>query len=76
MNEKETIMKQTTNGSLVIPADCVSRVEFSEDGTAMVVVNQAVGTISRECIKCGYVWVPQKAEPVVCPKCKNPNWKG
>jgi predicted Zn-ribbon and HTH transcriptional regulator len=28
-----------------------------------------------ECSRCGYTWVPRKAQPPkVCPECKNTNW--
>lgn len=26
------------------------------------------------CKRCGYMWIPRKSNPHVCPKCKNPKW--
>lgn len=27
-----------------------------------------------ECLKCGHIWTPRKANPEVCPKCKSYAW--
>lgn len=29
---------------------------------------------ANKCERCGYIWVPIKSNPVVCPKCKSPYW--
>jgi len=26
------------------------------------------------CLRCGHVWVPNKEDVTVCPRCKNPYW--
>jgi predicted Zn-ribbon and HTH transcriptional regulator len=26
------------------------------------------------CMKCGHEWAPRVKNPVLCPRCKNPNW--
>jgi predicted Zn-ribbon and HTH transcriptional regulator len=33
-----------------------------------VIVNTAV------CKKCGWIWIPRKAEIKICPNCKNKHW--
>jgi len=31
--------------------------------------------ITRHCARCGAFWVPRKADPVQCPRCKRVDWR-
>lgn len=28
-----------------------------------------------QCVQCGAKWIPRKADPVQCPRCKRVDWK-
>lgn len=29
----------------------------------------------KECFKCGHTWINRTDNPILCPKCKNPDYK-
>ena len=33
-----------------------------------------IRVMSLTCKRCGHVWVPRKAEVLICPKCKSARW--
>lgn len=42
-----------------------------------VVVDMTKGGFTYKayrCRRCAYAWVPRKADPTMCPRCKRPDW--